>query len=192
MYLMKDIVKEGTASLREKCQECSIPLIEEDLKVLAGLHEYVVASQIDELAKKYGLRPGVGIAGPQVGYNKRMFAIELDDFLDNNKHYSIAVVNPKIVARSKEITYLPGGEGCLSVDRETSGITPRNYMITVKGYFYDFISKKLKFQTLQLKGYAAIAFQHEYDHLDGILFVDKLYDTIDGAFPLFEVDEDED
>lgn len=192
MYLSKDIVKEENPKLREKCTECSIPLIQDDLKVLEGLHEYVVASQIDELAKKYGIRPGVGLAAPQVGSNKRMFAIEVDDFLNENKHYSLSVINPKIVAKSDEITYLPGGEGCLSVDRETDGITPRNYAILVKGYFYDFINKKIKFQTLELKGYPAIVFQHEYDHLDGILFVDKLYKHIDKAFPLFEINENED
>ncbi len=194
MYLAKDIVLEGTESLREKSLECQIPLSSDDLNVLENLHEYVVASQVEELVKKYGIRPGVGIAAPQVGYNKRMFAVEFDDFLDeNNKHYSLSVVNPKIVAKSKEITYLPGGEGCLSVNRETKGITPRHYAILVKGYFYDFINKKLKFQTIELKGYPAIVFQHEYDHLDGILFTDKLYEKIDNAFPLFEInDENED
>lgn len=192
MYLTKDIVLEDAKSLHEKSVECSIPLANEDLKVLEGLHEYVVASQVEDLVKKYGIRPGVGIAAPQVGYNKRMFAVEFDDFLDeNNKHYSLSVVNPKIVAKSKEITYLPGGEGCLSVNRETNGVTPRNYAIVVKGYFYDFIAKKLKFQTLELKGYPAIVFQHEYDHLDGILFTDKLYEKIDNAFPLFEIKEEE-
>lgn len=192
MYLTKDIIKEGNQILRDKCVECSIPLNQDDLKVLEGLHEYVVVSQVEDLVKKYGIRPGVGIAAPQVGSNKRMFAIEVDDFLDNNKHYSFAVVNPKIAAVSKEMTYLPGGEGCLSVDRETAGITPRHYAIVVKGYFYDFINKKLKFQTLELKGYPAIVFQHENDHLDGILFTDKMFDHIDDAFPLFELEaEDE-
>lgn len=191
MYLMKDIVLEGTKSLNEKSLACAIPLTSEDLNVLTNLHEYVVASQIEDLVKKYGIRPGVGIAAPQVGYNKRMFAIECDDFLDNNKHYSMAVVNPQIISKSKELTYLPGGEGCLSVNRETCGITPRHYAILVKGYFYDFINKKLKFQTIELRGYPAIVFQHEYDHLDGILYTEKLYDTLPNAFPLFEVENED-
>jgi peptide deformylase len=192
MYLANDIIKEGNEILREKAKDVSIPLNKEDLEILTNLHEYVVCSQIDELAKKFKIRPGVGIAAPQVGKSKRMFAIEVDDFLDNNKHYSFSAVNPRIISRSKELTYLPGGEGCLSVDRPTNGVTPRNYKILVKGYFYDFITKKLQFKTLELEGYPAIVFQHEYDHLDGIMYVDKLYDekNID-IEPLFTYEEDE-
>lgn len=192
MYLSKDIVKEGNQILRNISKEVSIPLNSEDLEILTGLHEYVVISQVDELAKKYNIRPGVGIAAPQVGFNKRMFAVEFDDFLDNNKHYSYSVVNPKIVKRSHELTYLPDGEGCLSVDRATHGITPRNYSIVVKGYFYDFINKKLQFKTLELEGYPAIVFQHEYDHLDGVLFTDKIYDNLDNAEPLYTIEQSAD
>lgn len=191
MYLSKDIIKEGNQILRNVSSEVKLPLSLEDLSVLQSLHEYVVVSQIDELVKKYNIRPGVGIAAPQIGVNKRMFSVEFNDFLDNNKHYSLSVVNPKIVSKSKEMTYLPGGEGCLSVDRHTDGLTPRHYKIVVKGYFYDFIKKQLQFKTLELVGYPAIVFQHEYDHLDGILFTDKLYDELPNCIPLYEIDEDE-
>ena len=90
------------------------------------------------------------------------------------------------------MTYLPDGEGCLSVDRTTNGITPRNYSIVVKGYFYDFINKKLQFKTLELEGYPAIVFQHEYDHLDGVLFTDKIYDKLDNAEPLYTIEQSAD
>jgi len=198
MYLEKDITKEGNPVLRKVCEEVKLPLSEEDLNVLKGLHEYEVISQIDELVKKYGIRPGVGIAAPQVGCDKRMFAIECDDFLNNNKHYSFCVINPKIIERSKELTYLPDGEGCLSVDRPTCGIVPRPNKIVVKTWLYDFETNKLQFKTLRLEGYPAIVFQHEYDHLDGILFVDKLTtreelekDKSVVSFPLFEYEDEE-
>ena len=198
MYLEKDITKEGNPVLRKVCEEVKLPLSAEDLEVLKGLHEYEVISQIDDLVKKYGIRPGVGIAAPQVGCDKRMFAIECDDFLNNNKHYSLCVVNPKIVERSKELTYLPAGEGCLSVDRPTCGIVPRSNKIVVKTWLYDFNTQKLQFKTLRLEGYPAIVFQHEYDHLDGILFVDKLTtreklesDKSIISFPLYEMDDEE-
>ena len=197
MYLEKDITKEGTPSLREKCEKVKLPISSEDLSVLEGLHEYEVISQDDELVKKYGIRPGVGIAAPQVGVNKRMFAIEFDDFLNNNKHYSLCVVNPEIIECSKELTYLPGGEGCLSVDRPTQGIVPRPYKIVVKTWVYDFVAKKMQFKTLRLEGYPAIVFQHEYDHLDGILFVDKLTNEKElkkqnvVSFPLYTIEKDE-
>lgn len=198
MYLEKNITKEGNPVLRRKCEPVKLPLSSEDLEVLKGLHEYEVVSQDDELVKKYGIRPGVGIAAPQVGVNKRMFAIECDDFLDNNKHYSLCVVNPEIVEKSRELTYLPNGEGCLSVDRETCGVVARPYKIVVKTYLYDFEKNKLQFKTLRLEGYPAIVFQHEYDHLDGILFVDKLQtveelkaDKTKVTFPLYTVEEDD-
>ena len=179
MYFSNDIVKEGNEVLREIAKPVTLPINKEDLETLKNLHEYVVVSQIDELVEKYKIRPGVGIAAPQVGVSKRMFAVEFDDFMNENKHYSYSVVNPQIIKHSKEMTYLPCGEGCLSVDRETCGITPRYYKIVVKTYLYDFTTNKMQFKTLELEGYPAIVFQHEYDHLDGVLFVDKLMNEKD-------------
>ncbi len=197
MYLEKNITKEGNPILREKCKEVAIPLSVTDLEILRQLHEYEVISQVDELVKKYKIRPGVGIAAPQVGVNKRMFAIECDDFLNENKHYSFCVINPKIIGKSVEQTYLPQGEGCLSVVRPTEGIVLRNYAIKVKTYLYDFSTNKMSFKTFELRGYPAIVFQHEYDHLDGVLFTDKLTTEDktkdnDKIFPLYTINEEND
>lgn len=191
MYLSKDIIKEGNPLLNKKCDNVSLPIKNEDLDVLKGLYEYVVASSIDELVKKYKIRPGVGIAAPQVGVCKRMFAVNFEDFLDNNKRYCFAVINPVITYKSKDLVYLPGGEGCLSVDRATDDlITPRHYKIGVKGFFYDFKSQTCKSKSFTLEGYPAIVFQHEYDHLDGILFTSKMYKNLDNCEPLFTIEED--
>lgn len=192
MYLMKDIIREGDERLKTPCEEVKLPIKGDDLIVLKGLMDYVVASQIDKMVEQYHLRPGVGIAAPQVGVTKRMFAINFDDFLNNNKHYAMAIINPVITWRSKEMTYLPGGEGCLSVDRNTDGfVTPRNYKITFKAYVYDFRTNTCKPKTMTLEGYPAIVFQHEYDHLDGIMYVDKMYKNLD-LEPLYTIgDADE-
>ncbi|MGM9972020.1 MAG: peptide deformylase [Anaeroplasmataceae bacterium] len=192
MYLMKDIIREGNPLLNKVCEKVSLPIKNEDLEVLKGLYEYVVASSIEELVKKYKIRPGVGIAAPQVGICKRMFAINFEDFLDNNKRYCFAVINPVITYKSKDMVYLPGGEGCLSVDRPTDDlITPRHYKITVKGFFYDFNTNSCKQKTMTLEGYPAIVFQHEYDHLDGILFTSKMYKNIPDCEPLFTIDDED-
>lgn len=194
MYLSKDIVKEGNQILKNTSTRVDFPLNSADLECLKGLYEYVVISAIDELVEKYKIRPGVGIAAPQVGVNKRMFAINCVDFLDEKQpRYLLAVVNPTITFKSKEMVYLPGGEGCLSVDRQTQGlVTPRHYKIIAKCALYNIQENKVRNVTLKLEGYPAIVFQHEYDHLDGILYTDKMYkpDEID-ALPLYEVDEDE-
>ena len=193
MYLMCDIVKEGTESLYEKCAEVKLPLTQDDIKCLEGMREYLVASGDEKLVEEYKIRPGVGLAAPQVGYNKRMFSMDCVDFLDENEtRYAYTFINPQIIAASKEMTYLPGGEGCLSVDRDTEGlVTPRHYAIKVKGMIFDFEKKRPKYVTMYLEGYPAIVFQHEYDHLDGILFTSKMFkaDEID-AEPLFTIPED--
>lgn len=191
MYLMKDIIREGNPLLKQKCNEVKVPLSGEDTLILTNLYEYVVASSIDKLVKQYNIRPGVGIAAPQVGELKRMFALNFEDFLNDNKRYSMAVINPEITYRSKEMVYLPGGEGCLSVDRNTDDmLTPRHYTIGVKCFLYDFKTRTCKKKTMTLSGYPAIVFQHEYDHLDGILFTDKMYKEIENAQPLYTYEEE--
>ncbi|MCM1130965.1 MAG: peptide deformylase [Roseburia sp.] len=195
MYLNKDIVKEGNQILRNESAKVSLPLSNADFNCLKGLYEYVVISSMDELVKQYDIRPGVGIAAPQVGVNKRMFAMNAVDFLDEKQpRYLFAIINPTIIQKSKEMTYLPGGEGCLSVDRSTDGlVTPRHYAITAKCSIYDFNTNKIKTVTLKLEGYPAIVFQHEYDHLDGILYTDKMYASKEldsNVFPLYEETEE--
>lgn len=195
MYLNKDIVKEGNQILRNESAKVSLPLSNADFNCLKGLYEYVVISSMDDLVKQYDIRPGVGIAAPQVGVNKRMFAMNAVDFLDEKQpRYLFAIINPTIIQKSKEMTYLPGGEGCLSVDRSTDGlVTPRHYAITAKCSIYDFNTNKIKTVTLKLEGYPAIVFQHEYDHLDGILFTDKMYTLKEldpNIFPLYEETEE--
>ncbi|MCI5582280.1 MAG: peptide deformylase [Anaeroplasma sp.] len=194
MYLSKDIIKEGNQILREISSKVTLPLSMDDLNCAKQLYEYVVVSAIDELVEKYQIRPGVGIAAPQVGVNKRMFAINATDFLDEKQtKYAFCFINPIITSKSKEMVYLPGGEGCLSVDRDTTGlVTPRHLKISIKSTILDFNTNKLKNVKMTLVGYPAIVFQHEYDHLDGILYTDKMYslDEID-CEPLFEVEEDE-
>lgn len=196
MYLNKDIVKEGNQILRNKSAQVSTPLSNADFNCLKGLYEYVVISSMDDLVKQYDIRPGVGIAAPQVGVNKRMFAMNAVDFLDEKQtRYLYAILNPTITQKSKEMTYLPGGEGCLSVDRSTEGlVTPRHYAITAKCSLYDFKTNKIKTVVLRLEGYPAIVFQHEYDHLDGILYTDKMYQITDldpSILPLYEETDEE-
>ena len=65
--------------------------------------------------------------------------------------------------------YVEEGEGCLSVNRPTEGIVPRHARITMEGY--DTEGNKVRYR---VREDLAIAFQHEYDHLNGILFTDKI------------------
>ncbi len=190
MILMRHIIREGHKSLTTVSSPVLLPLSKADIKLGKDLLEYVINSQDEEKVTQYKLRPSVGLAAVQVNILKRMFAMHVTDF-DNNLH-SYIMINPEIISKSKEETYLPGGEGCLSVDRETTGLTPRYYAIKVKGYYLDLETESAKPLELTLEGYPAIVFQHEYDHINGIMFTSKLYPKLPLAFPLFEVDESTD
>jgi len=166
MLRTKDIIDERDKRLRQVSKEVTFPLSKEDLENIDLMEEYLVNSQIEEKAEKYDLRPGMGMAAIQIGIPKRYIVIvhEVDEGFD-----SYIVINPKIVSNSTEMIYVEDGEGCLSVNRETEGIVPRYARVTVEGYDID--GNKIK---IRAREELAIAFQHEIDHLNGILFVDKI------------------
>lgn len=166
MLSMKDIIRDGHPTLRQIAAKVNMPPSEEDRQILKEMLEYVRNSQNPELASKYGLRPGIGLAAPQINVLKRMIAVHVTD---NNELYSYALFNPKIVSHSVQYAYLAAGEGCLSVDEPIPGFVPRYAKVTVKGTDLD--GKEVK---LRLKGLPAIVFQHEIDHLNGIMFYDHI------------------
>ena len=123
----------------------------------------ILSPKIQKLAKEMmetllASEDGVGLAAPQVGQNVRVIVIR-------HKDADLVVINPKIVKRS--ILKEWGEEGCLSVPGKY-GEVKRNKQITVK-FFNELGQEKV----VEAKGLLAIIFQHEIDHLDGILFTDK-------------------
>lgn len=176
MFLMKDIIREGHPTLRATAEEMSFPLSTEDRQLCDDLLEYVVNSQDDELCEKYGLRSGIGLAAPQVNVSKRVFALHIPD--GDKPFVNFIAINPKIISHSVEKTYISTGEGCLSVDREVPGHVQRYARITIKAF--DTEGNEIK---MRLKGLEAIAFQHELDHLNGIMF----YDHIDENDPFKDI-----
>lgn len=180
MILKKDIVLDSNPLLRKKSEEVSLPLSDEDKKTLDEMIEYLENSQDEEKALKYDLQPGVGIAAPQIGILKKMFAVLTQD--EKGVLHKYALVNPKIISTSAAKAYLTSGEGCLSVQTGHQGYVKRYNKIKIKAY--DYVSGKDV--TLSLKGYIAIVVQHEYDHLDGILY----YDRINKLYP-FKKEENE-
>lgn len=168
MLKNKDILDEKNKKLRKISKEVTFPLEEKDKKTIELMVEYLTNSQIEELEEKYNLRPGMGMAAIQLGIDKRYFVVVHEqDIKETFKTYII--INPKIVSTSKEMIYVDEGEGCLSVNREVEGIVPRHARITLEGY--DMEGNKIK---LRGREELAVAFQHELDHLDGILFTDKI------------------
>lgn len=192
MLTMKNVIREGHPTLYKVAKDVHLPLSNADKKLLKDLLQYVINSQNDEIAERYELRPAVGIAAPQVNQSKRMFAVHVRDF--DGTLYSYALVNPVLKAKSSDIIYVPGGEGCLSVDRETEGLTPRYGSVIFEALSYDIEKDELIPVELNLSGYVGIVFQHEFDHINGILYVSKLFPVLPHAKPAFEfvTEEDED
>lgn len=111
---------------------------------------------------------GVGLAAPQVGVLQRFFVAELpEDEENNHPRETYILFNPEIVkGKGEQVGY----EGCLSIPGYI-GEVARQEEITVKG-----LNERGKPVRLKVEGYLARVFQHEIDHLDGILFTDKLTD----------------
>jgi|SRR5690625_1023720 len=170
MLTMKDIVREGHPSLREIAKDVPIPPVSEDVETLDNMLEFLKNSQDEEMAEKYSLRGGVGLAAPQLGINKRLIAIHFTD--DKDTLHSYQLINPKIISHSVEQAYLANGEGCLSVDRNVEGYVARYARVTVRAFSPD--GQPIK---LRLKNYSAIVVQHEIDHLDGIMFYDHIKES---------------
>jgi len=169
---MKDIIREGHDTLKKVAKEVSLPMSTSDKQTLYSMFEYLKNSQDEQISKEYQIRPGVGLAAPQIDVSKRMLAIHATD--ETGEHLSsYMLVNPKILSHSEELTYLATGEGCLSIDREVPGHVLRYKKITVTGYQLK-EDGELEMITIRLKGYVSIVFQHEIDHLNGILFTDRI------------------
>lgn len=180
MYMLKKlkILDEKNKILREISKEVTEPLTNEEKETINQIILNLKYSQIENLSKKYDLRPGMGLAFPQIGILKRIIVIVYE--YEEGKFENYVVVNPKIVSNSTEIIAAEAGEGCLSVNREVDGHVPRYARVTVEGLDTD--GNKI---TIRAREDLSIAFQHEIDHLNGILF----YDRIDKNKPFFTDDE---
>ena len=167
MFKKLDFVMDNNKLLRKTSVEAKLPLSNEYKKLINDMIKHLKYSQIDEYAAKYDLRPGMGLAFPQMGISERIIVIVHE--YEDSKFKNYVVVNPVITSSSTELIAAEAGEGCLSVNREVEGHVPRNARVTVEGYDID--GNKIK---IRAREDLSIAFQHEIDHLNGILFYDRI------------------
>ncbi|MGT2911528.1 peptide deformylase [Streptococcus cameli] len=179
---MNDIIREGHPTLRQVATEVTEPLSDQDIILGEKMMQFLKHSQDPVIAEKMGLRGGVGLAAPQLDISKRILAVlvpnpEDEDGNPPKEAYALQEImyNPRIVSHSVQEAAIEGGEGCLSVDREVPGYVVRYARITVE--YTDKLNQKHK---IKLKGFNAIVVQHEIDHLNGVMF----YDRIDPEHPL--------
>ncbi len=161
------ILDEKNKILRTVSEEVVFPLDDSIKKKITDALDYLEMSQIPEYSEKYDLRPGMGLSFVQIGIPKRIFVISEE--LDEGKFNRYVVINPKIVSKSEELIYVGEGEGCLSVNRQVEGIVPRCARVTVTAF-----DENGNEFTIRVREDIAVAFQHEIDHLNGILFVDRI------------------
>lgn len=125
---------------------------------VARVSSLEIQSLIDDLIETMQVENGVGIAATQIGSGERIIIIDVDGVMP--------LVNPEIVSTS--LRKIEFEEGCLSVPGVT-GIVKRHREVKLKA-----LDRHGKPVTIKAKGLLAIVLQHETDHLDGILFIDKV------------------
>ena len=143
------------------------PVLRERAKAVekSELRKPLVQKLIDDMIETMHEYHGVGLAGPQVHEGLRNFVALLDEEPGADSD-AVAIVNPEIVPNAQ--TTEEGWEGCLSIP-DIRGMVPRFTDITVRA-----LDRDGRAIELQLKGFPARVAQHETDHLDGILFFDRM------------------
>ncbi len=160
-----DILIEGDPRLRQKATR--VRQVDASLRQIA-----------DDMWETMKDAEGVGLAGPQVGVMRRIITVHVPEGMDEDDapEYRCTLVNPEIVRAFGDITAV---EGCLSIPG-WAGEVVRRESVTVKAIGLD--NKPVRFKA---KGYLARVLQHEIDHLDGILYTDRMSPDAQ----LFRVDE---
>ena len=152
--MIREIRKIGDPVLRRKARK--VEKVSKDTQKL-----------LDDMIETMRAGNGVGLAAPQIGVLQRALVVEIEaDEKIPGSGITYALINPEIVQRSEE-TWV-GQEGCLSIPG-WRGEVERPYRIAIKAM--DREGKRIR---LEAEGWVARVLQHEIDHLEGVLFIDKL------------------
>ncbi len=149
---IREIITAGHPTLRKVAKKVSVE----------ELHEPLFQQLIDDMFETMYHAPGIGLAAPQVNVSKRLFVIDLDD--DVKGHGPLAVVNPRLSVTEGEIDSI---EGCLSVPGMIGDLKRFERVVCVG---LDRRGRKIELDGTGLFGRCL---QHEMDHLDGVLYIDK-------------------
>jgi peptide deformylase len=150
---VRDIVSLPDPVLRRKAHK--VPVIDKEIQIL-----------VDDMIETMRQAPGVGLAAPQIGISRRVIVVEYGDDEDENVPKKLfVVINPEIIQKSEEM--VEGTEGCLSVP-DLIGTVERHQSVVVRG-----LNRHNKIVKIKAEDWLARIFQHEVDHLDGVLFPDR-------------------
>ena len=165
----REIITSENPILRRKAKK--VAKITPELRALA-----------DDMVETMHKAPGVGLAAPQVAESVRLFVAELEESEENpGSGKTYIIFNPEFIWKSDEV--VEGVEGCLSVPGWAGEVTRHNKVV-VKGL--DRSGKRIR---VEAEGWLARVFQHEVDHLDGVLFADRISDP-EKIWPIKEGEEE--
>lgn len=155
-------------------QQLGQPVLRQIAQPIHNIHDEWVQTLIDDLLVTLHHSNGVGIAAPQIGQSHRLLIVASHP----NPRYPAApemaplpMLNPHLVSHSE--TQVKGWEGCLSVPG-IRGLVPRYDEVEV-----EYVSRDGRVQRCVLTGFVARIFQHEFDHLNGLVFLDRVEGTED-------------
>jgi peptide deformylase len=152
MAYLREIITDGHPTLRKVAKRVN----------LTEIADPIFQQLIDDMFETMYHAPGIGLAAPQVNISKRLFTVDLQD--DDPAHGPLVVINPKFTVTEGEIE---ATEGCLSVPGMVGEMKRFEHVVCTG---LDRNGKKIELDGTEL---FARCLQHEMDHLDGILYIDK-------------------
>lgn len=138
------------------------PVLKRRADLITNIDDHIIRLAQDMLETMYRA-PGVGLAAPQIGQSLRLVVADPGD--QEKQRSPITLINPEIILHEGQTGIV---EGCLSVPGYTAEVS-RSARILVRAY--DAREKEIE---LELEGFPAIVLQHEIDHLNGVLFIDRI------------------
>lgn len=164
------------------------PILRRKAHAVKNFDDPTLQKLIDDMVETMREAPGVGLAAPQVAVSQRLVVIEyapdsedLPEDAEPPEPKLYVILNPEITAKSEEM--VEGAEGCLSIPGYAGNVL-RHKGVTVRAF-----NRKGRPIKIKAEGWLARIFQHEIDHLDGVLFIDKaskVWKVKDDGSPLAE------
>jgi peptide deformylase len=154
MAYIREIITDGHPTLRKVAKKVDP----------AHIADPIFQQLVDDMFETMYAAPGIGLAAPQIGISKRIFTVDLQDEDDEKNGGPLVVINPKFTEMEGEVEAI---EGCLSVPGMIGEMTRFQRVVCVG---LDRHGKRIK---LEGQGLFARCLQHEMDHLNGILYIDK-------------------
>jgi len=143
------------------------PILKQVAEPVEEIDESVVAVVQDLVDTMFDAGHSVGVAAPQIGVLQRVMVVDVSTSKlgrDNN-HGLLEMVNPEIIERSGSKMMR---EGCMSVPDYTGNVTRAEHIVI------EFTNRNGQLRVIEANGFEAVAIQHELDHLDGLLFLDRV------------------